>query len=186
MLPVAPRLEPGHPSRPPRAITGGGAGEPGVGIDVAFPAVASGHDVMAPVMTRLRHDPGIVPAIGEQEGEVIIGEELQLVDRAPRRDVIGLGADHEHRGVERTVQSERRDSPPPGRSRSACRETSRVRPSRTKRHRSLAAKCLGSFSPSWRGRRGPSSRRRVGASRRLPRTVQASPVPRRLARLGPA
>ena len=97
---VALRLEPSHPSRPPRTIAGRGAGEPGVGIDVAFPALAGGHDVVASVMTWFRHDPGIVATIGEQEGQLVVGEEVDLVDRAPGRDVIGLGADDKHRSVD--------------------------------------------------------------------------------------
>ena len=51
-------------------------------------------------MAGLRHDAGIVAAIGEQEGQLVVGEQLNLVDRAPGRDVVGLGADHEHRRLD--------------------------------------------------------------------------------------
>ena len=76
---------------------GSRAGEPGVGIDVAVSVLARRHDVATPAMARLRHDARIVPASGKQEGQLVVGEELNLVDRAPGGDVVGLGADHEHR-----------------------------------------------------------------------------------------
>ena len=44
------------------------------------------------------HDACVVPAAGEQEREFGRGgETARLVDGFPRRHVIGLGADHEHR-----------------------------------------------------------------------------------------
>src|SRR5262245_1820636 len=80
---VAPRLQPGHPSKPPRAVATSGAAEPGVGVDIAVAALPGRQSIAAIRMTRLRHDSGIVPAIGEQESELVAGEEVHLVHRAP-------------------------------------------------------------------------------------------------------
>ena len=51
-------------------------------------------------MSGLRHDTGIVPAIGEQKGQLVVGEKLNLVDGTPGGDVVGFGADNEHRRLD--------------------------------------------------------------------------------------
>ena len=51
-------------------------------------------------MARLADDAGIVAARGENEGHLRVGEEPELVDRLPRRDVVLLGADQEDRGID--------------------------------------------------------------------------------------
>ena len=48
-------------------------------------------------MTRLADDAGVVAAARQHEGDVGVGEVVDLVDRAPRRDVVALGADGEDR-----------------------------------------------------------------------------------------
>ena len=48
------------------------------------------------MMTRFGHDAGIMAAIRQHEGQLIVGEKVSLVDRLPRRDVIGFGRDNEH------------------------------------------------------------------------------------------
>ncbi len=59
---------------------------------------ARANAVVALGMDRAGHDPCVVAAGGQQEGEVVRADEVvHLVDRLPRRDVIGLGAHDEHR-----------------------------------------------------------------------------------------
>lgn len=53
--------------------------------------------MVAPGMSRPRDDPSIVAAVGEHEGQLIVGEEVDLVDRPPGCDMIGLGGNAEHR-----------------------------------------------------------------------------------------
>ena len=48
-------------------------------------------------MAGLGQDAGVVAAIGQHEGGIGIGQVMELVDRAPRRDVIQFGADREDR-----------------------------------------------------------------------------------------
>ena len=57
-------------------------------------------------MTRYEHayvlnvvsddHPGIVAAVGEYEGQLIVREQIDLVDRPPRCDMIGFGGNAEH------------------------------------------------------------------------------------------
>lgn len=57
---------------------------------VACPKLAAG-------VARIGQDAAIVTALREHEGQVAIGEERGLVDRAPGRDGVALRRHHEHR-----------------------------------------------------------------------------------------
>src|SRR5690606_40974730 len=48
-------------------------------------------------MARLAEDAAVMPALGEDESQVVVGKKLGLVDGFPRGNVIGLGGDDEHR-----------------------------------------------------------------------------------------
>ena len=51
-------------------------------------------------MAGRRDDPGVVPAAGQQEGDRRVGQQPDLVDRAPGRDVVLRRADGEDRNVD--------------------------------------------------------------------------------------
>ncbi|EDT40094.1 hypothetical protein BamMEX5DRAFT_4113 [Burkholderia ambifaria MEX-5] len=59
-------------------------------------------------MTGFRHDARVVAARRQDEGQRVVREQMELVDGAPRRHVIALGADHERRHVD----IRQRDRPP--------------------------------------------------------------------------
>ena len=59
--------------------------------------MAVGEPEMAVPVLRLAHDAGIVAAAGQQEGHVGVAHQVDLVDRAPRRDVVAFGRDGEDR-----------------------------------------------------------------------------------------
>src|SRR5665811_55987 len=73
-------LQPFGPAWPPRALLGACHGQPRVGIDIWVARMTGRHVVPATAMAGLRHDAGIVPAIGEHEGEFVVGEQVDLVD----------------------------------------------------------------------------------------------------------
>jgi hypothetical protein len=62
--------------------------------------------VVTAIVTGLADDAGIVPAIGQGEGDIRVGQLVDLVDRPPRRDVVVLGADGEDRHAQ-TLQGDR-------------------------------------------------------------------------------
>ena len=68
---------------------------PGFGIWVFF-ALFMGRHLVAPVgMARLAHDPGIVAATRQDKGDVGVGEQMDLEDRAPGRNMVSDGAHRE-------------------------------------------------------------------------------------------
>ena len=60
-----------------------------------------------PALTQAQYA-DVVAARRQHEGDLGVGKKVDLVDRAPRRDVIGLGADDEHRRADVA----QRDRPP--------------------------------------------------------------------------
>ena len=48
-------------------------------------------------MAGFADDPGIVPAARQHEGDVGVGQQMDLEGRPPRRDMVLLGADREDR-----------------------------------------------------------------------------------------
>jgi hypothetical protein len=64
-------------------------------------------------MAGLAHDAGIVAARCQNEGDLRVGEQPELVDRTPGRDVVLLGCDEE----DRRIDVAQRDDPALG-----CRE----------------------------------------------------------------
>src|SRR3546814_19306339 len=59
------------------------------------------HTIGAALVTRFGNDPGIVPATGERKSDLRSGQQVDLVNRMPWSDVVTLGADHEHRDIDR-------------------------------------------------------------------------------------
>ena len=56
---------------------------------------------MAVFVPRLRNDARIMAAIGQRETYFRIGQHVDLMDRTPWGDMVGLCAHHEHRGFQR-------------------------------------------------------------------------------------
>jgi hypothetical protein len=73
---------------------------PRIWIDVALRLLVSRELVMAVWVAGRVDDAGIVATVGEHERHVRLGQHLDLVDRPPRRDVVGDGADSEKRYVD--------------------------------------------------------------------------------------
>src|ERR1700680_1562491 len=73
---------------------------PGIWIEVVLVPLVSRDLVMAVWVARRVDDAGIVATVGEHERHVRLGQYLDLVDRPPRRDVVGDGADSEKRYVD--------------------------------------------------------------------------------------
>jgi hypothetical protein len=92
--------EPRTPLQPSRPIGARRARTPRRGVHIAVADLARGDVVVPAGVAGLRNDAGVVTAIREHEGELGVGEKVNLVDRLPGRDVIGLGAHHEHRHAE--------------------------------------------------------------------------------------
>src|SRR6516164_1790095 len=88
------------PFGPPGFLPNGRFLTPRLGIDVGVLRASRRDLVSAPGMTRLADDAGIVAATGQYEGDVVGCDEMDLVDRAPRSDVIGNGADGETRNAD--------------------------------------------------------------------------------------
>ena len=55
------------------------------------------HAVMAMRMAGFRHDARVVPALGQQERDLGVGQQVELVDGMPGRHVVELGPDGEQR-----------------------------------------------------------------------------------------
>ena len=73
---------------------------PGVGIDIGVEVVVHRDLVMTTWVSRRTDDAGIVPTIGEHEGDVGVGQRLDLVDGLPGRNVIGQRADRKERDAD--------------------------------------------------------------------------------------
>src|SRR6516162_9954074 len=91
------RIEPCGPFRPPRALLLRCLDQPGCRIDIAVAGFLGHHSEAATATVRLGHDADIVAAGREQICHFGVGQEVDLVSRAPRRDVIPLRAHGENR-----------------------------------------------------------------------------------------
>ena len=95
----------------------------------------------------LRDDAGVVPAAGQHEGDLGVGQQVELVDRAPRRHVVALGAHGEHRHAD----VGERDRP-------AARRRSGPRPDRCRGTAGAGTRCACGRACASRRRSRPSGR----------------------------
>ena len=87
-------MPPTPATRSPRGV---GCSPATFGIDVSLVMAVRGHAEMSVRVPRLRQDAGVVSAVREQERHIGIGQEMDLEDRAPGRDVVPFGAHGEDR-----------------------------------------------------------------------------------------
>src|SRR5579863_10021081 len=78
----------------------GCCGEPSVWVDVASASRAMRDLMAASGMPELADDPCIVSACRQREADWRVCQEVDLVDGAPWRHVIGLGRDNEDRHMD--------------------------------------------------------------------------------------
>ncbi len=90
-------LEPALPAGPPGPFVVGRAPLPGIGINVVFLLLVRCDLMVAAGMARRAHDAGVMAAVRQHEGHVGVGQQVDLVDRAPGRDVVGKRAHREDR-----------------------------------------------------------------------------------------
>ena len=93
--------QPFLPDRPPGALEFRCPFLPGFGIEEAL-AFAADAELEGPArVARFIDDADVVAAAGQGEGQLgRIALQVQLVDRAPRSDVVGHGGDGEHRAMD--------------------------------------------------------------------------------------
>src|ERR1700722_1241446 len=102
-VPARVQREPMLPNRPPRPALGTGRIEPHLRREGFCGIQPAAHAVAAPRMTGTAHDTRIVAARCQQKREVGRARQAaRLVDRLPWCNMIGLGADHEHRNPDRS------------------------------------------------------------------------------------
>src|SRR5208283_6024733 len=89
-------VEPIAPAWPPGPFRTDGGRLPAIRIDVGVFLLVGGGLKMPARMTRWAHDAGVVAAVRQHESNVCIGQHLDFINGAPRRDMIGDRAHREN------------------------------------------------------------------------------------------